>query len=176
MKTLYFALSATLACWMLPAAMVQADVTVKISGLHNCCGSCLKGITKAVKSAGAQAEMAKGDDTLTLTAPDKATAQKALDKLAAAGYHGTSDTPGLAIKDDSGAPAGKTTRLVLSGAHNCCGGCADAIKDAAGNVPGVSGQTVNPKSKTFVVEGNYDAKALVQALNDAGFHVKVATE
>lgn len=176
MKTFCFALSATLACWMLPAAVAQADVTVKISGLHNCCGGCLKGITGAIKAAGAQAEIAKGDDTVTITAPDKATAQKALDKLAAAGYHGASDTPGLEMKDDSGAPDGKTTRLVLSGAHNCCGGCTDAIKDAAGGVPGVSGQTISPKSKTFVVEGNYDAKALIKALNDAGFHVKVAAQ
>jgi copper chaperone CopZ len=176
MKTLQIALTAALAGWVLPAAVVQAEVTVKVSGLHNCCGSCMKGITGAVKSAGAQAEIGKGDDTLTIIAPDKATAQQALDKLAAAGYHGTSDTPGLAIKDDSGAPDGKSTRLVLSGAHNCCGGCAASISDAAGSVPGVSGQAVDPKSKSFVVEGNYDAKALIKALNDAGFHVKVATQ
>jgi copper chaperone CopZ len=171
MKSFCFALAA--ACWLLPATEVLADVTVKVSGLHNCCGACLKGISKAVTSTGAQATIGKGDDTVTITAPDEQTAQSALDSLAAAGYHGTSDTPGLAMKDDSGAPSGNSTHLELSGAHNCCRGCANAIGEAAGSVPGVSEKTVNPKSNTFVVEGNYDAKALVKALNDAGFHVKV---
>lgn len=166
---------AAAACLLLVGTTARADVTVKISGLHNCCGSCLKGITKAIESAGAKAQIAKGDETVTITAPDKATAQAALDKLADAGYHGTSDTPGLAIKEDSGAPVGKSTRLVLRGAHNCCGGCADAIGGAAESVSGVTGSTVNPKSKTFVVEGNFDAKTLVQALNAAGFHVRVET-
>jgi len=174
MKSIGFALAAAAACWMLPAAVAQADVTLKVSGLHNCCGGCLKGITKAVTSSGAQATIDSGDDTVTITAADKATAQRALDALAAAGYHGTSDTPGLAMKEDSGAPAGKTTRLELSGAHNCCRGCSNAIGEAADSVSGVSGKTINPKSQTFVVEGNYDAKALIKALNDAGFHVKVS--
>lgn len=171
MRSLYIVLAATLA-WAIPAA-AYADVTVKISGLHNCCGSCIKGINKAVQSAGAKAQIDKGDDTVTITAPDKATAQAAVDNLATAGYHGTSDTPDVAMKDDSGAPEGKSTRLTLKGAHNCCGGCADAIGEACSGVSGVTGQKVSPKSKTVVVEGNFDAKALVKALNDAGFHVKV---
>jgi copper chaperone CopZ len=175
MKSICVALAAAAACWMLPAAVAQAEVTVKVSGLHNCCGGCLKGITKAITSSGAKSMIESGDDTVTITAADKAAVQRALDSLAAAGYHGTTDTPGLAMKDDSGAPKGATTKLELSGAHNCCRGCSNAIGDAADSVPGVSGKTINPKSKTFVVEGNYDAQALVKALNDAGFHVKVST-
>jgi copper chaperone CopZ len=160
---------------LMPAAMAMADVTVKVSGLHNCCGACIKGITKAVSSAGATAAIEQGDDTVTITAADKETAQKAVDALAAAGYHGASDTPGVAMKDDSGAK-GKATRLELSGAHNCCKGCANAISKACSDVSGVTGQTVTPKSKTIVVEGDFDAQALVKAINDAGFHVTVSSK
>ena len=88
--------------WLSLAALAAAETKVEVSGLHNCCGACLKGITKAVTSAGAEAQIGAGDDTVTITAPDKATAQKAVDNLAAAGYHGTVKGDGIAIKDDSG--------------------------------------------------------------------------
>ncbi len=162
--------------WLSLASLAAADATVEVSGLHNCCGACLKGISKAVTSAGAEAKIDAGDDSVTITAPDKATAQKAVDSLAAAGYHGAVKGDGISIKDDSGAPDGKVTKLEVTGAHNCCKGCSVAIVDACKEVSGVSSTSIVPKKTSFTVEGDFDAHALVKALNDAGFHVKVAAK
>ena len=41
-------------------------------------------------------------------------------------------------------------------------------------VNGVTGETAKPKMNTFDVTGDFDAAELVQALNAAGFHVKVS--
>jgi mercuric ion binding protein len=153
-----------------------AEMKVEVSGLHNCCGACLKGISKAITSAGAEAQINAGDDTVTITAADKATAQKAVDNLAAAGYHGAVKGDGISMKDDSGAPAGKVAKLEVSGAHNCCKGCAVAIGGACKEVSGVSSTSIVPKKTSFTVEGDFNAQALVKALNEAGFHVKVATK
>jgi periplasmic mercuric ion binding protein len=159
--------------WMTLASAAWAETTVEVSGLHNCCGTCLKGISKAITAAGATAQIGAGDDTVTIVAPDQATAQKAVDALAAAGYHGVVKGAGIVMKDDSGAPAGKVAKLEVSGAHNCCKGCSIAIADACKEVTGVSSTTIKPKEKSFTVEGSFDAQALIKALNDAGFHVKV---
>jgi len=162
--------------WLSLASWAVAETKVEVSGLHNCCGACLKGISKAVTSAGAEAQIGAGDDTLTITAPDKETAQKAIDGLAAAGYHGAVKGEGITMKDDSGAPAGKVGTLEVTGAHNCCKGCSNAISDACKEVSGVSSVSIEPKKTSFTVEGDYNAQALVKALNDAGFHVKVAAK
>ena len=111
--------------------------------------------------------------TVTITAKDDKAAQKALEALAAGGFHGESDNANLAMKDDSGAPQGKVKSLTLSGAHNCCGACCKAIKSTVKKVNGVADDTAKPKATTFTVSGDFDAGELVKALNSAGFHVKV---
>src|SRR5262249_38828792 len=111
--------------------------------------------------------------TVTITAKDEATAQKALDALAAGGFHGTTNNKALSIKDDSGVTKGKVKSGTLVGGHNCCGACNRAINTALGKVAGVTGNTARARSDTFDVTGDFDAAELVKALNDAGYHVKV---
>ena len=111
--------------------------------------------------------------TITITAKDPATAQKALDALAAGGFHGTTGNKELRIKDDSGATKGKVKSLKVTGVHNCCGPCNRGIVAALGKVEGVTGNTAKAKTKTFEVTGEFDAAELVKALNAAGYHVKV---
>src|SRR5262249_28653270 len=106
-------------------------------------------------------------------AKDDATVQKALDALAAAGFHGTTNNKDLKIKDDSGATKGKVKTLTLVGVHNCCGQCNKAIVGAVTKVPGVTGNTAKAKNDTFDVTGDFDAAELIKALNAAGYHVKV---
>jgi periplasmic mercuric ion binding protein len=111
--------------------------------------------------------------TVTLTAKDDATAQKALDALAAGGFHGDTGNKDLAIKDDSGAEKGKVKSVTLTGVHDCCGRCNMAIKEAVKKVAGVESDTAKAKEDTFEVKGDFDAAELVKALNAAGYHVKV---
>jgi mercuric ion binding protein len=77
------------------------------------------------------------------------------------------------VKDDSGVTKGKVKTLSLEGVHNCCGSCNTAINEALGKVAGVTGNTAKVRSTTFDVTGDFEAEAVVKALNDAGYHVKV---
>lgn len=151
-----------------------ADTKVELKGTHLCCGQCLTAVGTIIKTV--DGASAKGDQkagTVTISAKDDATAQKALDALAAGGFHGTTDSKELKIKDDSGVTKGKVKTLTLEGVHNCCGQCNKAIVGAVGKVAGVTGNTAKVKNDSFDVTGEFDAEELVKALNAAGYHVKV---
>jgi copper chaperone CopZ len=111
--------------------------------------------------------------TVALTAGDDAAAQKALDALAAAGFYGRTGNQKLAMKAVGDIPRGKVNSLKVSGIHNCCGLCCEAIKQAIATVEGVAGDTAEPQATTFDVMGDFDAAALVKALNAAGFSARV---
>jgi len=152
----------------------RAETKVELKNVHLCCGACVKAVANTLKDIeGVKAACDQKGRTVMLTAKDDATAQKAIDALAAAGFQGESDNKDLKAKDDSGAAAGKVKTLTLTGVHNCCGQCCKAIKATVAKVNGVTGDTAKPKMDTFDVTGDFDAAELVKALNEAGFHVKV---
>ncbi|MCA9141970.1 MAG: heavy-metal-associated domain-containing protein [Planctomycetaceae bacterium] len=153
-------------------ATAHAETIVNLSNMHLCCGACVKGVTSAIDSVdGASVKVQQDANSATITAGDAATAQKALDALAAAGFHGKSDSKEVKMKDNSGVKAGKVQRLELVGVHNCCGGCNKAVKAAIASVDGVVADTAKAKSDTVVIEGDFDGQAVVKALLKAGFHV-----
>jgi copper chaperone CopZ len=155
-----------------PAA--AADTKVELKGTHLCCGQCVQAVGAILKKIdGVTGTCDQKAGTVTITAKDAATAQKALDALAAGGFHGTTDSKDLKIKDDSGATKGKVKSLTLEGVHNCCGSCNRAIVAALGKVEGVKGNTAKVKAESFEVTGDFDAAEVVKALNAAGYHVKV---
>ena len=156
------------------AAGVRAETTVKLTNMHICCGGCTRAIVAATKDLeGAKVAVDQDAEEVTIRAENKAAAQKAVDAILAAGYHAVTESKDVTIGDDSGAKSGKVRRLTVSGAHNCCGACTVAIKGALKTVEGVQADTCKAKQTSFVVEGEFDAQALVKALADAGFHVKV---
>lgn len=152
----------------------RAETKVELKGTHLCCGQCVRAVGDILKKVdGATGKCDQKAGTVSITAKDDAAAQKALDALAAGGFHGTTDSTTLKIKDDSGASKGKVKTPTVEGVHNCCGQCNKAITAAVGKVAGVSGNTAKPKTDTFDVTGDFDAEELVKALNSAGYHVKV---
>lgn len=156
------------------AANGAADTKVELKGVHLCCGACVKAVGNIAKDVeGVKAVCDAKSGTVTITATDAKAAQKLLDALAAAGFHGDSGTKEVAIKDDSGAATGKVKSITVSGAHNCCNSCCRALKATVSKVDGVTGDTAKPKEASFEVTGDFDATDLVKALNAAGFHVKV---
>ena len=171
-------------CWM-PKSLIAmgcvivcggsavAEVQVELKKTHVCCGQCEKAVAKVLETDGVKGSASKSDGSVKFTAPDDKTAQKVLDDLCAAGFHGTVESKTLTIKDDSGAPDGKVTSLTLKGVHNCCGACNNAIKAAIKKVAGVESDDAKAKSETLTIKGNFDAKALIKALNDEGFHATV---
>jgi copper chaperone CopZ len=157
-----------------PRDAARAETKVVLSGVHLCCPACVEGVAAALKGVdGAKAVCNRKERIVTLTALDDATAQKALDALADAGFHGTTAGASATLKDVRGVPSGKVKSLTLTGVHNCCRSCCRAIKDAVGSVAGVTGDTAKPRESTFEVQGNFDAARVIAALKTAGFHAKV---
>ena len=85
-----------------------ADTSVKLSNVHLCCNGCVKGVDKALSGVtGATAQSDKDARTVTVKAPDRAAAQKAVDAIVAAGYFGTSSDPAIKVISHSGEKGGK---------------------------------------------------------------------
>jgi copper chaperone CopZ len=151
-----------------------ADTKVELKGTHLCCPQCVRAVDAILKKIdGVTGKCDPKAGTVTITAKDDATAQKALDALAAGGFHGTTDNKDLKIKDDSGVTKGKVKTLTLEGVHNCCGQCTKGITAALGKVDGVTANTAKARDTTFDVTGDFDAEEVVKALYSAGYHVKV---
>src|SRR6266436_601786 len=150
-----------------------ADTTVKLSNVHLCCNSCVKGVDKALSGVtGATAQSDKDAGTVTITAPDKATAQKAVNALVAAGYFGASSDPAIKVSARSGAKNAKVQSLKVNGVHLCCNKCVTSVKDALATVPGVNGNTAAKGVESFDVTGDFNAQQAFTALNKAGLSGK----
>jgi copper chaperone CopZ len=151
-------------------ALAFAETTVELKGVHLCCGACVKGVAAALKGIeGVSPKCDREAGTVTLTATDASAARKALDALGDAGYYGESSDKALTIKPGEAA-SGKSSKVTVSGLHNCCRSCAMAIKTALKGVKGVTGDTAASKSVKFEVTGDFEAADLVKALNKAGFN------
>jgi copper chaperone CopZ len=159
-----------------PARPVQTgEAKVELKGVHMCCDGCAHAVAEILGKVpgvgGVSTDQEKG--SAAFTAPNAAAAQRALDALAAGGFHGDAGKDkGYAFKDDSGVKAGTVKSLTVTGFHNSCGGCAKAFRDAVKGVKGVTGDTAKARVATADVTGEFDAAELVRALNRAGFHVK----
>ncbi len=165
MKRLLFTI---LAASLAFATSVTAETTVKLSGVHLCCDSCVKGVAGAVKKVeGASVACDKAAGTVTVTAGDDATAKKALASIARAGYYGKSDNAKLQVPGGRGKDA-KVTDQKVAGVHLCCGKCVKAVDKAVAAVPGATGHDAEKGSKVFTVKGTYSAAALQAALHDVG--------
>jgi len=139
-------------------------VTVEVKDMHLCCGGC---------------NGAASGKSVTFTAANDAAAQKALDKLTAAGFWGTLESKTLKLNDDSGTvlpPKAKPVMVssaTFKGAHNCCDGCNKALKEALKGVEGVESEDATAKKDSFVVKGKYDPAAVIKAIHAAGYHAKL---
>ena len=157
-----------------PALAVETAVELK--HVHMCCEGCAKEVAKILgKVEGVTGVSTDQESTSAkFTAKDGKAAQKALDALAAGGFHGDAGaSKEFAFKDDSGVKPGKVKSLTVTGFHNSCGGCVKSFREAIQGVKGVAGDNAKAKVTTAEVTGDFDAAELVKALNQAGFHVKV---
>ena len=146
-----------------------ADVTVTLTDVHLCCQSCVKGVAKAVADVtGLTAKADQDAGTVTLTGPDTATVQKGADAIVAAGYFGKCSDATIKISADTGAKDQKVQSLKIEGVHLCCGKCVKAVGEALATVPGVTGNTAAKGVKSFEVTGDFNDKAVFDALQKAG--------
>ena len=139
----------------------------KITDAHLCCDSCVKGVQKAVGTVpGLTATCDKDAGTITLSAADKATLQKGADALTAVGYFGTSSD--VKIDASTGAKDKNVQSLTVNDTHICCPKCVKAINKAVKAVPGVTGVDAKKGDTSFTVTGDFNDKAVFDALQKAG--------
>ena len=114
-----------------------AETKVTLSGVHLCCKSCVKGVTKAIDTSGGKATCDAKAGTVVISGT-KEVIEKALEAVAKAGYYGKSDNEALSIACLGGAKDEKVKSLTLSGAHLCCGKCVKAVAKAINSTDGAS--------------------------------------
>jgi copper chaperone CopZ len=157
---------ASLAALVLGAGSVLADASLTLEGVHNCCGGCERGITKAVESVKGATVTVDGE-TVTISAKNSTTVKKAVAALFDGGYAGKGEgveTPKAASSDR------KLNGATVTGVHLCCGKCVRAVEAAVKTVPGITGSSIESKATQFTVEGEFTEGVLIAALNAAGFN------
>jgi periplasmic mercuric ion binding protein len=157
------------------AGSAYADASVKLTDVHLCCQSCVKGVQKAVaKVPGVKAESDMDAKTISLTAPDAATLQKGVDSLTTAGYYGKSSDAAIKVNAETGAKDVKVEKLKIEDTHLCCGSCVKAVNKALADIPGVTGNTATKGATSFEVTGDFNEKAVFDALQKKGLTGHVA--
>lgn len=160
------------------AALTGMTASYEVKGLHLCCNGCNGAATGAINSGGGKDATASGG-SVTFTASNDGAAQKALDKLTAAGFWGTIESKTIRLNDDSGTvlpPKAKPVKIssgTWKGAHNCCDGCNKKLKESIKAVEGVTEDDCAPNKATFIVKGEYNPADLIKAIHDAGYHAKL---
>lgn len=171
MKSLFASTILTLAL----AGSAYADASVKLTDVHLCCQSCVKGVQKAVaKVPGVKAESDMDEKTVSLTAPDSATLQKGVDSLVAAGYYGKSSDAAVKVNGDTGAKDEKVKSMKIEDTHLCCGSCVKAVNKALSGVSGVTGNDATKGATSFTINGDFNEKEAMDALQKAGLTGHVA--
>src|SRR5262245_54634677 len=158
-RTVFTGLVCVLAC----AAPARAETKAELQRVHMCCEGCAEDVAKVLGKVQGVKDVKVDEEAKTakFTATDNKVAQKAVDALAAAGFHGDTGTKEFAFKDDSGVTKGKVKSLTVTGFYTSCGGCVKEFRDALKTVPGVTGDTCKAKETTCEIKGDFDAAAVV---------------
>ena len=153
----------------------HAESKIEIKQLHMCCSGCAEEVENILKKVDglSDIQVTKKTRSAAFSAPNASVAQKAVDALAQDGFYGQVNDKSISFKADSGVKKEKVTTLTVTGFHNTCPGCVKSFRVALKKVDGVTGDDCKPGVTTCTVKGNFDADALVDALNKEGFHVKV---
>ncbi len=148
---------------------------VSISGVHLCCGACVRDVGKALADVEGVANVAcdRATKVVTFVATDAKSAVAGVTALAKGGFHGDAKFGDKTIEfPASGAkPGDKADSVTITGVHLCCGGCVNAASKAV--KAEAAGATVNvdrDSTSVSVTGKGLDIAALVNALNKAGFH------
>jgi copper chaperone CopZ len=146
-----------------------ADVSVKLTDVHLCCQGCVTGVQKAAGQVhGVTTAVDQDEGAVSLTGPDTATVQKAVDAMVAAGYYGKSSDASIKLNAATGAKDQKVQSLKVEGVHLCCGKCVKSVNTALSSVAGVTANTAAKGAKSFTVTGDFNDKEVFDALQKAG--------
>jgi copper chaperone CopZ len=161
----------------LHAAESTQPVTVVLRNVHMCCGSCVKDADVAVATVpGAEALSDMYSKSVIITAPDHATAQKAVDALIDAGYNGVPTDASYTVKAPAAIKEQQVTSMTVTGVHLCCKKCVTGATNALATVKGVKANTAAEDAASFDVTGDFNPNEVLAALKKAGFSGYVAAK
>jgi copper chaperone CopZ len=148
---------------------------VEVKGVHLCCGQCVAGVAKALKSVDGvtEAKCDQKNKTVTFTASNDKVAEAGLQALVDHGYFGgaTHDGKPLSAKLPE-VKSEKADQVVVKDVHVCCKQCQVAInklfKDAK-----VTYGTTKPQTEITISGPGLDKANVIKVLQDAGFTGKV---
>ena len=151
---------------------------VEITGVHLCCGACVRavGATLGDVDGVSGAACDREEKTVTFTAEDDESAQAAIDALAEAGFHGaaTHGEDELEFPESGAEEDAKADSITVSNVHLCCPACVRAVAAAVNDVDGVNDASCDRENSTCSVSGSdISVEALVAALNEAGFNATI---
>jgi copper chaperone CopZ len=152
----------------------RADDKAEIKGPHICCPMCVKsveGILGKVEGV-AKVECSVPNKTVTFTAKDKATAEKALDAMIAGGFSGTCKFGDATITRPAAKVEGKGDEVVVKGVHACCRQCTNAITGLFPDAKVGFGGTGVQRDVTITGK-DLDFAVVMKALIDKGFSGKI---
>lgn len=151
---------------------------VKVTGVHICCGACVRAVDDALKDVEGVSSVASDRKTrsITFTAVDDKAAAAGIEALAESGFHGSAkhgDTD-LAFPASGAKEGAKAGKVKIGSVHLCCAACVRAADEAIRKVAGVANVTADQKGSSIEVTGDdLSVEGLVKALNDVGFHATV---
>ena len=153
----------------LAAATSQAQV--QVSGIHICCGKCVKDIGAALGDVDGVSGVSCDRDAkaVSFAGSDEKAVKAGLAALAKAGFYGSANAGNLNVTFPTEKVKKGTTadEIVFYGVHLCCGKC---VKSVGGALKDLGEPACDREAKTVTLKGSgiNVAKALA-ALNKAGF-------
>lgn len=169
-----FSFAAVAVCLLVFAAQVEAG-TVTVKKAHVCCGACVTAVKKTLANVErvSAANADRATKTITFEAADDAAAQRGINALAKAGFHGTAahGDKAVAFPKSKAKKGDKANTVTFTSVHLCCPACVKGADAALKDVKNVKQIDVNQKAGTVTLTGeNIDVLEAISALNDGGFH------
>lgn len=151
---------------------------VQLESLHLCCGKCSDALTEALASVEGinDIDIDRKKGTARFVSPNTDKTEAALAAMAAAGFFGTArqadkevDIPAEEIDADL-----KADRIVFTGVHLCCGGCARGVAKGFADQKDVVAVDCDTDAGTVTLTGkDLPVAEMRDTLNKAGFHGKL---
>lgn len=173
-------------CWstvvalsfLLTGADAAAAETVKITGLHLCCGGCVAAAEEALADVTGLSDLEVDQElrTATFSADDEKAIAAAGAALLDAGFFGEIERAGKksppAIPENARIASGtKADRAVFDNVHLCCKNCSRGVTNALAKVREVVAVDCDTKAHTVTLTGKeMDLAAVADALHAGGFH------
>ena len=162
--------------------VAAADRTpVQVEKIHLCCGKCSKDLSEALSSVEGieQVEVDRKTGSARFISPSDEKTQEALGAMEEAGFFGTA-TQGdkkLAVPSEKIDTDLKADRIIFSGVHLCCGGCAKGVVKGYADLKDVVAVDCDTDEGTVTLTGKELSVAEMRdALHKAGFSGKLVRE